>query len=181
MVVTNDADLAARIRRLRHHGQTSAGVHAEVVYNSRLDEIQAAVLRVKLRHLDEWIAARRERAHLYTQLLLGRGVEPPFEVPGTSGSYYLYTIRSPRRDAIQAGLADSGIEARVYYPSPLYRQPAIRGVTSALDSPHPSPGAEQACREILSLQLYPELPLAAVRQVATAVLALAQAPPEKKC
>ncbi len=180
MVVTNDADLAARIRRLRHHGHTSASDHAEVGYNSRLDEIQAAILRVKLRHLDEWIAARRERAHLYTELLVGRGVEPPFEAPGTSGSDYLYTIRSLRRDATQAGLAAAGIEARVYYPSLVYRQPAFRAVAPAPDSPPHAPQAEKACREILSLPLYPELPLATVRQVAATVAGLVENPPEKR-
>jgi dTDP-4-amino-4,6-dideoxygalactose transaminase len=180
MVVTNDGDLAARIRRLRHHGHASPDVHAEVGYNSRLDEIQAAILRVKLRHLDEWIAARRERATLYTELLAGGGVDTPSEAQGTSGSYYLYTIRSPRRDAIQAGLAEAAIEARVYYPSPVYRQPALRQIASAPDSTPHAPRAEQACREILSLPLYPELPLPAVRQVAAAVLTLAKHPPEKK-
>ena len=180
MVVTNDADVAARLRRLRHHGHTDPRVHSEVGYNSRLDEIQAAILRVKLRHLDGWIASRRERARLYTELLGGRGVEPPFEAPGSAGSYYLYTIRSPRRDAIQAGLAEAGIEARVYYPSPVYRQPAFRTVATGPHSPPQAPRAEQACREILSLPLYPELPLPALRQVAGAVVAMAKDQPEKK-
>ena len=163
MVVTNDADLAARIRRLRHHGHTSPMDHAEVGYNSRLDEIQAAILRVKLRHLDAWIAARRERARLYTELLAGSGAEPPEEATGSRASYYLYTIRTPNRNAVQDALAGAAIESRVYYLHPVYRQPALEKLA------HVSwnlPRTEEACRTILSLPMYPELPPEAIRQIA---------------
>jgi len=166
MVVTNDADLAARIRRLRHHGHTSPVDHAEVGYNSRLDEIQAAVLRVKLRHLDAWIAARRTRARLYAERLSGGHIQPPAEAPGTTATYYLYTIRAQGRDAIQAGLAREGIESRVYYPLPVYRQPALRPSGYGPESPALTPHAEEACRTILSLPIYPELPVALLSQVA---------------
>jgi dTDP-4-amino-4,6-dideoxygalactose transaminase len=163
MVVTNDADLAARIRRLRHHGHTSPADHAEVGYNSRLDEIQAAVLRVKLRHLDAWIAARQERARLYDELLAGSGAEAPAEAAGRRATYYLYTIRTPNRDAVQDALARDGIESRVYYVHPVYRQPAL---ASLAHSPWNLPRTEEACRTILSLPMYPELPPESIRQVA---------------
>ena len=172
MVVTDDADVAARVRRLRHHGHTSPVEHADIGYNSRLDEVQAAILRVKLRHLDAWIAARRERASLYTELLAGRGVEPPCELPGATGIFYLYTIRSPQRDAIQAGLAEAGIESRVYYPHLVHRQPALTPYEKGPEPPH-TPHAEAACRAILSIPLYPEMPTVAVRQVAAAIMGLA--------
>lgn len=169
MVVTNDGDLAARVRRLRHHGHTGPADHAEVGYNSRLDEIQAAILRVKLHHLDAWIAARRERARLYTDLLTGRGIQPPVEAPGTTATYYLYTVRAPERDALQTRLSEAGIEPRIYYPQPVYRQPALTPLGYGPGSPPLAPHAEEACRSILSLPMYPELPLSAVRQVAAAL------------
>ncbi len=169
MVVTDDAALAARIRRLRHHGHTGPVDHAEVGYNSRLDEIQAAILRVKLRHLDAWIAARRERARLYADLLTGRGMQPPAEAPGTTATYYLYTVRGPERDALQTRLSGAGIESRVYYPQPVYRQPALTALGYGPGSPPLAPHAEEACRSIISLPMYPELPLSAVRQVAAAL------------
>lgn len=170
MVVTNDAEVAGRVRRLRHHGHASPVEHAEIGYNSRLDEIQAAILRVKMRHLDAWIAARRDRARLYTDLLAGRGIDPPFVPAGTAGTFYLYTVRSPRRDAIQAGLAARGIESRVYYPHLVYQQPALtaHGTGCEPSTPH----AEAARHAILSIPLYPEMPPAAVRQVASAILEL---------
>ncbi len=162
MVVTDDAALAARIRRLRHHGHSGPADHAEVGYNSRLDEIQAAILRVKLRHLDAWIAARRERAGLYAELLAGSEVQPLAEAPAARATYYLYTVRTPNRDAVQESLAHAGIESRVYYPAPVHRQPALTLLGYGSGS---MPRAEEACRSILSLPMFPELSRESIGQV----------------
>lgn len=162
MVVTNDAEVAVRVRRLRHHGHTSPCDHAEVGYNSRLDEIQAAVLRVKLRHVESWIAARRERARRYDGGLVGLDVQPPAEVTGARASFYLYTIRTRRRDALRDGLARAGIETGVYYLVPVHRQPAL---AARAFPPCDTPRTEEACRTILSLPLYPELSLGEITEV----------------
>jgi dTDP-4-amino-4,6-dideoxygalactose transaminase len=151
-----------------------------VGYNSRLDEIQAAILRVKLRHLDAWIAARRERARLYAERFAGGAIQTPVETPGTTATYYLYTVRAPGRDALQAALAQEGIESRVYYPIPVYRQPALRALGFSPERPPSTPRAEEACRTILSIPMYPELPPSALAQVAENAGRLAVRNPQER-
>ncbi len=155
MVVSNSAEMAARIRTLRNHGQTGKYLSSEPGWNSRLDEIQAAILRVKLRHLSNWQRARRSNAAEYTRLLQQiPGVMPPFEPEGFEHVYHQYTIRAERRDALQQHLAARKIGSTAYYPHPLHLQPLYASLAhKAGDFPH----AERAAQEVLSLPMYPEL------------------------
>jgi dTDP-4-amino-4,6-dideoxygalactose transaminase len=164
MVTTNDPGIAERVRVLRTYGQTSRYVHETKGINSRMDELQAAFLRVKLPHLDAWTAARRERAGLYDRLLAG--VAKPTVASYAEHVFHLYVIRSPDRDALQRGLHERGIGTLVHYPIPVHRQNAYRELA---DQGRFLPQTERAAGEILSLPLYPELPLGAVERVARAV------------
>lgn len=169
MVVTNSTELAARLRTLRNHGQTAKYLSTEPGWNSRLDEIQAAILRVKLRHLADWQRARRSNAAEYTRLLEQvPGVMPPNEPEGCEHVYHQYTIRCERRDALQRHLATRKIGSTVYYPHPLHLQPLYAHLGhKAGDFPH----AERAAQEVLSLPMYPEL---RKDQIARAVEAIAE-------
>jgi dTDP-4-amino-4,6-dideoxygalactose transaminase len=155
MVVTNSAELAARIRTLRNHGQSAKYLSTEPGWNSRLDEIQAAILRVKLRHLSKWQRARQSHAAEYNGLFSQvPGVMPPLALEGFEHVYHQYTIRIERRDALQKFLAERKIGSTVYYPYPLHLQPLY----SALGhKPGDFPHAERAAQEVLSLPMYPEL------------------------
>ena len=155
MVVTNSSEIAARVRTLRNHGQTSKYVSSEPGWNSRLDEIQAAILRVKLGHLPEWQRARQSHAARYTghfsQL---PGVMPPLVPDGCEHVYHQYTIRVENRDAVQRMLAEQKIGSAVYYPVPLHLQPLYASLGHKRgDFPH----AEHAAEEVVSLPMYPEL------------------------
>jgi dTDP-3-amino-3,4,6-trideoxy-alpha-D-glucose transaminase len=164
-VVTNDTQLADRIRRLRNGGQRDRYHHVEAGVNSRLDELQAAILRARLPYMAGWTARRRDLAARYRAALAGTPVEPPAVVdPGHV--FHLFVVRSPRRDALQAHLAAHGVETLVHYPVPLPRQPAF-----APFDPAPCPIAETACGEILSLPLYPALDEAALGHVAGVIRA----------
>ena len=155
MAVTNSPELAARLRILRNHGQTGKYLSSEPGWNSRLDEIQAAILRVKLRHLADWQHARRSNAAEYTRLLQQvPGVMPPHEPEGCEHVYHQYTIRCERRDALQQHLGAQKVGSTVYYPHPLHLQPLyVHRGHKAGDFPH----AERAAKEVLSLPMYPEL------------------------
>lgn len=157
MVVTNQADVAERIRLLRAHGSLQRYHHVMVGTNSRLDELQAAILRVKLLHLDAWNRARRQHADTYTRLFHETGlaeVTRPVERPGYQHTFHLYTLRCPRRDAIAEQLRRQVIGAQVYYPLTLPQQPALVELGYR---PGQLPAAQQAALEVLSLPLYPEL------------------------
>ncbi|MEX0972467.1 MAG: DegT/DnrJ/EryC1/StrS family aminotransferase [Solirubrobacterales bacterium] len=169
VVVTDDDEVAAAARRLRTHGSADRRTHTEVGYNSRLDELQAAGLRVLLPHLGEWTAARRRAAAAYAASGLGDHVELPVETAGGECCYHLYVVRSPRRERLAAGLADAGIGARAYYTIPLHRQPAM----AAHAPPSPLPGAEGAAAESLALPMGPALSETDVATVATAVAEVA--------
>lgn len=159
MMITNSETVAAHARRLRDHGQSGKYLSAEPGWNSRLDEIQAAILQIKLPHLDDWTAARRSRAHLYNELLAGVvGVTTPDAPSHSEHVYHLFTIRihgkSGRRDRIQQKLASLGISTGAYYPTALHLQPVFA------DHGHKAgsfPASEQASAEVLSLPLFPEL------------------------
>jgi dTDP-4-amino-4,6-dideoxygalactose transaminase len=167
MVVTNSSEMAARLKSLRNHGQSSKYVSSEPGWNSRLDEMQAAVLRVKLRHLPEWQRRRRAHAAEYTKLLLGiPGVAPPFIPEGYEHVFHQYTIRVERRDALVQVLNERKIGSAVYYPVPLHLQPLYASLGhKAGDFPH----AEHAALEVLSLPLFPELRSEQIVRVAEAV------------
>jgi len=167
MVVTNSGEMAARLKSLRNHGQSAKYVSSEPGWNSRLDEIQAAILRVKLRHLPEWQRARQAHAAEYTKLLLGiPGVAPPFIPDGYEHAFHQYTIRVERRDALVQILNERKIGSAVYYPVPLHLQPLYTPLGhKAGDFPH----AEHAALEVLSLPMFPELRSEQIARVAEAV------------
>lgn len=157
MVVTNDPELAERIRLLRTHGSRDRYHHLAIGKNSRLDELQAAILRVKLRYLEGWIEARRSHARLYTQTCSRYGLTEvvlPREQSECFHVYSLYTVRLHDRDRVQQALARDGIATQVAYPSTVPSQPALQPwITGAKGFPI----ASQAARDVLSLPLYPEL------------------------
>ena len=124
-ILTDDDEVARTARTLRAHGQADPWVHVEVGYNSRLDELQAAALRVLLPELEGWTAARREAAGAYERAGIADVVEIQRETAGAASAYHLYVIRTPRRDALRAALAEVGIETKAYYTTPLNRQPAL--------------------------------------------------------
>jgi dTDP-4-amino-4,6-dideoxygalactose transaminase len=125
-VVTGDAPLADRLRRARNHGLTGGYVHHGPAGNSRLDELQAAILRVLLGHLDEWAGGRRAAARHYEEAGLGELVGLPRPAAGTQPAWHLYVVRHPQVDALAAALAEAGIGTKVYYRTPVHRQPAMR-------------------------------------------------------
>ncbi len=167
MVVTNSAELAARIRTLRNHGQTAKYRSSEPGWNSRLDEIQAAILRVKLRHLSDWQRARQSHAAEYHRLFSQiPGLMPPLAPEGFEHVYHQYTIRIEQRDALQRHLAARKIGSKVYYPYPLHLQPLYSALGhQAGDFPH----SERAAHEVLSLPMYPELRKEQIARVVEAV------------
>ncbi len=166
MVVTDDGEVAERVRMLRNYGEEAKYQNCIEGFNSRLDEIHAAILRAKLKHLEEWVATRRQQARLYDEILAQAPVAPPAERPPARHSYHLYVVRSARRDALQKHLQDSGIGTSIHYPMPVHFQKAYRhlGYTAG-----DFPQAERACQEVLSLPLYPELTEEEMRYVASAV------------
>ena len=181
MIVTDSEQVASRLARLRNHGQSGRYVSSEPGWNSRLDEVQAAVLRVKLRHLDRWIDARRALAARYTERFRGLpGVRTPVAPAGREHSYYLYTLRissdaakagaaklSSRCDRVAQHLAENGIASSVFYPVPLYLQPLYAALGG---KPGDLPVAERAAHEVLSLPLYPTMAADQVDRVADAVV-----------
>ncbi|HID87251.1 MAG TPA: DegT/DnrJ/EryC1/StrS family aminotransferase [Anaerolineae bacterium] len=154
MVVTNDPPLAERVRLLRQYGWEKRYYSTLRGVNSRLDELQAAILRVKLRHLDEWNARRREIAARYDELLAGSGVVTPAEQPYAHHVYHLYVIRTPQRDALRAYLLEAGVGTSVHYPLPTHLQEAYRDLGLG---PGSLPVTERAANEVLSLPMFPEL------------------------
>jgi dTDP-4-amino-4,6-dideoxygalactose transaminase len=165
-VTTNDPHLAETITLLRHHGQARKNEHVWYGGNSRLDELQAVVLRVKLRHLERRNARRRAIAAFYHERFAPLGIRVPLPDADEVPVYHQYVIRTPVRDQLQAHLAARGIETGVHYPVPLHRQPAWLRVYG--ESP-PLPRAERLAREILSLPVFPDLTDAEVERVAAAV------------
>jgi len=166
MVVTGDATLAGRARLAREYGWNERYVSSVPGWNSRLDEIQAAVLRVKLRYLDRDNLARQRLAALYDALLDGAGLVLPRRRPDGQHVYHLYVVRSPRREPLQAHLHAAGISALVHYPVPIHQQPAYLG---RLTGGGALPATERASREVLSLPMYPELTEDHIRTVAEGV------------
>lgn len=162
MVVTSDPEVARRARLLREYGWAERHVSHIPGWNSRLDEVQAGVLRVKLPHLEADNAARARLASRYDEGLAGTQVRTPARRPDISHVYHLYVIRSSRRDELQAFLKSRGIAALIHYPVPVHLQPAYRGRLPAGSRLHET---ERAAREVLSLPMYPELGEKAVDSV----------------
>lgn len=160
-VTTSDDALARTLRLLRNYGSERKYVHEQAGVNSRLDEIQAAVLRVKLRHLDAWNARRASIAARYTAELAG-AVETPYVPSGVEPSWHLYVIRSADRDGLAARLRERGVETLIHYPTPPHRQAAFASEVSL-------PIAERLAAEVLSLPMGPHLSDADVDAVIAAV------------
>jgi dTDP-4-amino-4,6-dideoxygalactose transaminase len=169
-VTSNDASFVAKVRQIANHGGGANKYDNLVVgTNSRLDTLQAAILRVKLPHLDRWNEERRQRVRAYTEALEGTpGVTLPAERRGARSAWHLFTIRCADRDGLQARLNAEGIATAVHYPKPLHLQPAM---SEAGGRPGDLPVTEALTREVLCLPLYPELPLDDVAHVAAQVRA----------
>ncbi|HEV8511249.1 MAG TPA: DegT/DnrJ/EryC1/StrS family aminotransferase [Gemmatimonadales bacterium] len=167
MMVTSDDAAGDRLRKLRLHGGAKQYHHDEVGTNSRLDTLQAAVLLAKLPHLARWSAKRREHAAYYTKAFADMPqVKPPVVDLANEHIFHQYTLRAERRDDLQAHLTKEGIGHAVYYPIPLHRQPCFAHLGYKDGS---LPQAEQACREALSLPIYPELTRAQLDRVIDAI------------
>ena len=169
MMVTQDEQIATRLKRLRVHGGMKTYYHDEVGFNSRLDALQAAVLAAKLPYLAGWSAKRRENAGYYDAQLAGiAGVKTPVVDPANESIFNQYTIRAERRDELQAFLKEKGIGTSIYYPLPLHLQPcfAYLGYT-----PGSCPASEKAASEVLSLPIFPELTRAQLDEVVAGIRA----------
>ena len=169
IVTTDDAATADSIRLLRAHGSREKYRHLLMGTNSRLDELQAAILRVKLRRLDAWNDARRKNAHAYTQAfrkLNLPGLAAPVEKSACRAVYHLYCLRLTKRDAVKASLTQAGIGNQVAYPGTLPEQPALASFRRNGEN---FPQAEKAAREVLALPLYAELSAQQIEQVVSAV------------
>ena len=157
MIVTNDDALAEQVRILRVHGSKPKYYHKLIGYNSRLDALQAAILRTKLPHLKEWTAARQRIAERYDRLLSGiDGIETPYRAPGRTHIFHQYTIRiaGGRRDALQKSLKEKEVGTEVYYPLPLHLQECFQDLSYR---PGSLPESERASHDVLSLPIFPEL------------------------
>lgn len=169
MITTNDEKVAVTARALRNCGQTAKNVHGLIPLNHRLDSMQAAILRVKLHYLEEFIASRRRLAEVYNTLLNGKPIKLPAEPPGYYHVYHLYVIRVQNRDALQAQLKECGIGTAIHYPNPVHLQPFY---ANGKDRHGEFPITESICNEILSLPMYPELPQEQVETVALEIASL---------
>jgi dTDP-4-amino-4,6-dideoxygalactose transaminase len=165
-VVTSDKQIADRVRMLRNHGRTDKYRHEMVGYGYRLDALQAAILGVKLLHLEEWTKCRRENAKRYHHFLNGFGPVLPTEPNYARAVYHLYVIRVPERDQLLQYLRSKGISAGIHYPIPLHLQPAFAGLGY---KPGAFPSTEKAASEVISLPMYPELRQDQIEEVAQAV------------
>lgn len=157
MIVTNDEDVAEKARVIRVHGSKPKYYHSVLGYNSRLDEIQAAVLNIKFPHLERWSELRRKNAENYTSLIkakLGDLVVTPIEREGNYHVFHQYTIRVKKRNELQSFLKEQGIETMIYYPLPLHLQPIFKNLGYRQGD---LPIAEKAAAEAISLPMFPEL------------------------
>ncbi|HEY4185086.1 MAG TPA: DegT/DnrJ/EryC1/StrS family aminotransferase [Polyangia bacterium] len=161
-VLTDDADFAARLRRLRAQGADRKNHHVEVGGNFRLDELQAALLRVKLPHLPAWTAARRRVVARYHEALRGLPIGLPSTDPGAVWNQFVVRVPADRRAALIAHLAADGVATEIYYPEPLHLQPALQGLAHAAGD---FPNAERACREVLALPPHPSLDDSSITRV----------------
>jgi len=155
MIVTNDGKLAEKLRILRNCGQSEKYHHVMIGFNRRLDNLQAAVLRVKLPHLETWNESRRRAAYLYNELLEGIDeIVIPYEAANQTHIYHLYVIQHPRRDELMVYLRDRGVHAGLHYPVPVHLQPCYRDLNIARGS---LPITEELASRVISLPMYPEL------------------------
>jgi len=166
IVVTSDERTNTTIRMLRDYGQQKKYHHTMQGFNRRLDTLQAAVLRVKLKHLDGWNAARRHHAEQYSQLLVGSGLVLPKVPLHAEPVWHLYVVRSPEREHLQSHLTTCGVSTGIHYPVPIHLQEAYQNLGYHMGD---FPVTEQYAAEILSLPMYPELTDSAIRRVTGAI------------
>ena len=171
-VTTNNAEYARTIRMLRDWGQDHKYHHVLRGYNYRMEGLQGAILRVKLRHLEHWTEARRGIAAKYNHLLADSEVERPSEMPWARHVYHAYTLRTNDRDVLQATLDEKGIQTGIHYPLPVHRQPAYADL---VHTPLGLPQSEKAAAEVLSLPIYPEMTDDQIQRVTQALTSLATA------
>jgi dTDP-4-amino-4,6-dideoxygalactose transaminase len=167
MIITDDPALATAGRQLRQYGWNDDRQSQQSGVNSRLDEIQAAILRSKLKHLDADNDRRRETADIYDGALAGTGLPAPARRDATQHAFHLYVIDTPHRERLRAHLADNGIATGIHYPSPVHLEPVYQNQLGDFARPI----AENLCKTVLSLPLYPELTESEVDQVAVALAA----------
>ncbi|MEM3730864.1 MAG: DegT/DnrJ/EryC1/StrS family aminotransferase [Candidatus Bathyarchaeia archaeon] len=165
IIVTDNDEIATKLRMLRNYGQRQKYHHDFIGINSRLDEIQAAVLRVKLKHLDEWNDKRRENAKLYNELLANTEIVTPTE-KNAKHVYHIYAIRCKKRESLQQHLLKNEIQTLIHYPIPVHRQKAY----SNLSSNNNLPVTEKICKEILSLPMFPQLTKKEIEHVVTTII-----------
>jgi len=165
-VTTSNAKYARTVRMLRDWGQDRKYHHVLRGFNHRMEAFQGAILRVKLRHLEQWTEARREIVGKYNRALAGSGVERPTEMPWARHVYHAYTLRTKYRDALQEALLKEGIQTGIHYPVPVHLQPAYADLGYAR---HDLPESEKAADEVLSLPLYPEITDDQIQSVSRAV------------
>jgi len=166
MVVTGDPEMARRVRLLKDHGRLEKYEHLVLGLNGRLDTLQAAILRVKLRYLNAWTARRRAIAALYRNLLADSDVRLPPADGAAQSVYHLFVLQTPQRESIRRALTARGIASGVHYPIPLHLQPAYRGLGHTIGD---FPESERASETVVSLPLYPEMTDAQVQYVAEVV------------
>jgi dTDP-4-amino-4,6-dideoxygalactose transaminase len=166
ILVTDSTPTAEAARALRNYGQRKKYEHVALPMNHRLDTIQAAVLRVKLPHLDSWNARRQYLAEAYREHLGGLPVELPGPSRDGSHVYHLFVLETDRRDQLRAYLSEEGIETGIHYPIPLHQQPVLQGLGYKAGA---FPNAERLAERSLSLPMYPELPLGQLERVATTI------------
>ncbi|MFZ1979505.1 MAG: DegT/DnrJ/EryC1/StrS family aminotransferase [Bacteroidota bacterium] len=171
MIVTNDASIAEKLRMIAAHGSRVRYKHEILGVNSRLDTLQAAMLRVKLKYLDRWIEARRTAASLYTKLFQGSVVVTPVEAPYGKHVFHQYTIRLKNRDLVAQHLSEKKIPYGIYYPIPLHLQEAYHSVSICHG---PLPATDQAVKEVLSLPMHTELDEEQLQYIAENILRVAQ-------
>jgi dTDP-4-amino-4,6-dideoxygalactose transaminase len=176
MVTTNDPEIAGRLRMLRDHGRTDKYAHRIIGYGERLDALQAAILQVKLGHLDAWNAERRRAAQRYRSLLAGSPVVLPLDAGDAESAYHLFVIRVYERDRVLKDLKAGGVGAGIHYPIPLHLQEACAHLGYR---PGSFPHAELAANEVLSLPLYPEISQSQQEEVAAVVRASASPAPSR--
>lgn len=161
-VVTDDAELAERVRTLRHWGQKDKYLHVLPGFNFRMDEIQAAALTIKLRHIEAWTDARRALAEEYDRTLARMAIATPAPSDGTDHVYHVYAVRTGRRDAVRARLAEQGVQSGIHYPVPVHLQPAYLNLGYDQGD---FPITERLADETLSLPLFPGMTRAQLREV----------------
>jgi dTDP-4-amino-4,6-dideoxygalactose transaminase len=166
MIITNNAETADALKLLRNHGQRERNTHIRQGLTSRLDELQAAILLVKLAHLEQWNERRRTKAQYYTELLACSGVSTPGEAAYARHTYHLYVIRSKRRNELQAFLSSQHIGTLIHYPTPIHQQEAYKSLGATQGS---FPIAEQYASEVLSLPMYPGLEEEHIERVCHAI------------